>query len=187
MVKREARILGIDDGPFDKWHKGKVVIVGVVYRGGNYPDGVISTHATIDGNDATEQLIKMINKSKFKKQLQSILLKGLAVGGFNVIDVRELSRRTGIPVLVVIRRFPNYKQIFKGLEKLKKKKAMKIIKELPEPKKFGKIWIQPINMTKQTAEELIKLTAIHADIPEPLRVAHIIASGMVKGESRGRA
>lgn len=186
-MKKEARILGIDDGPCDKWKKGRVLVVGVVYRGGSHPDGIISTSAKADGEDATKNIIKMINKCKFRNQLQSIMIKGLAVAGFNVIDVKELSKKTGIPVLVIIRSFPDYKQIFKGLDKLKKKKARKLIEELPKPKKFGKIWYQPINMTSSMAKELIKLTAIRADIPEPLRVAHLIAAGIVKGESRGRA
>ena len=36
-------------------------------------------------------------------------------------------------------------------------------------------------------KEFLKVTTVHSYIPEPLRIAHIIAAGLVKGESRGRA
>lgn len=188
MLKPEARFLGIDDGPFEKKHKGKkVIVVGTIYRGGSFPDGVLSTKVIIDGNDATEKLIKMINQSKFKTQLKAVLLKGIALGGFNVINLKELSKKTGIPVLVVIRNYPEYERIFRGLKKLGKQKDIEMIKKLPKPKKHGDILLQPINMTFANAKEIIKITATRSNLPEPLRVAHLIAAGIVKGESRGRA
>jgi len=37
------------------------------------------------------------------------------------------------------------------------------------------------------AKEIITLATIRGVIPEPLRVAHIIASGISRGESYGKA
>ena len=37
------------------------------------------------------------------------------------------------------------------------------------------------------AEKIVKLSTTRSAIPEPLRVAHIIAAGIVNGESKGRA
>ena len=91
MLKKEIRVIGIDDSPFDKFKKGKVLVVGTVFRGGLYLDGILSTKVIIDGNDATTKIIEMINKCKFKPQLQCIFLDGIAVGGFNVIDIKELN------------------------------------------------------------------------------------------------
>jgi hypothetical protein len=47
--------------------------------------------------------------------------------------------------------------------------------------------VQLAGLTKDKAEEFIKLTTKNADIPEPLRIAHIIASGIVRGESYGKS
>ena len=52
-VKSEIRVLGIDDGRFVTHIHGTVDVVGVVYRGGYWFEGVMHTKITIDGIDAT--------------------------------------------------------------------------------------------------------------------------------------
>ena len=186
-MRKEIRIIGVDDGPFNKFKDKEVLIVGTLFRGGNFIDGVMSTKAKVDGTDSTDKIAKMINKSKFKPQIRAIFLNGVAVGGFNVIDVKKLNKKTKVPVIVVIRSFPDFKKIFKVLDRLKMKKQKKIIEDLPNPTKVGKIYIQHIGISLSDAKEMLKLTCTHSFIPEPIRVAHLIAAGVVKGESRGRA
>ncbi len=187
MLRKEIRIIGIDDGPFNKFKDKEVLVVGTLYRGGNFMDGVMSTKAKVDGTDSTDKIARMINKSKFKPQLRAIFLNGIAVGGFNVIDVKKLNKKTKVPVVVVIRSYPNYKKIYSVLTKLKMTKQKKLIESLPKPTKVGKIYIQNIGITLAKAKEMLKLTCTHSFIPEPIRVAHLIAAGIVKGESKGRA
>lgn len=187
MLKLEARVIGIDDGPFIKRKDKNVLLVGVVYRGGNFPDGVVSTTATVDGTDATEKIAAMINKSKFRSQLQAIMLKGVAVGGFNVIDIEKLHTLTKRPVIVVVRDYPDFDKIYHALAFLGKKKAMQLIRKLPEPTKVGQLYVQYAGTDLNTVKELLRITCTRAFIPEPLRVAHLIAAGIIKGESRGRA
>ncbi len=187
MLRKEIRIIGIDDGPFNKFKDKEALVVGTLYRGGNFMDGLMSTKAKIDGTDSTDKIARMINKSKFKPQLRAIFLNGIAVGGFNVIDIKKLNKKTKVPVIVVIRSFPDLKKIFKVLDRLKMKKQKKIIEDLPKPTKVGKIYIQYIGTSLSDAKEMLKLTCTHSYIPEPIRVAHLIAAGIVKGESKGRA
>ena len=70
MFKKEIRVIGIDDSPFNKFRDKKVPVVGVVMRGGISIDGVLSAKVSVDGNDATKNLVSMINRCKFKPQLQ---------------------------------------------------------------------------------------------------------------------
>ena len=186
-MRNELRILGIDDGPFFKFRKGEVIIVGTFYRGGNFLDGLLTTKARVDGKNATKNIIEMVNKSKFRPQLRAILLDGVAVGGFNVIDLERLHKETRIPVIAVIRKKPDVKKIIKTLNDLGWKSKAKLIEKLPEPKKAGKVYMQNIGISEADAKEIIKLTTTHSELPEPIRVAHIIAGGLVKGESKGRA
>lgn len=186
-MRKEIRIIGIDDGPFNKFKDKEVLIVGTLFRGGNFMDGVMSTQAKVDGTDSTIKIAQMINKSKFKPQIRAIFLNGIAVGGFNVIDVHKLNKKTKKPVIVVIRSFPDYKKIYSALDKLKMKTQKKIIEDLPKPIKVGKIYLQHIGISLPEAKEMLKITCTHSYIPEPIRIAHLIAAGVVKGESRGRA
>ena len=120
--KKEMRVNGIDDSPFNKFKDKEILVVGVVMRGGLFVDGILSTKVDVDGNNATDKIIKMVNKCKFKPQLQCIFLNGIAVAGFNVIDVQKLSKKTKIPVIVVIRTNPDIKKNKGNISQNKAKK-----------------------------------------------------------------
>ena len=187
MIKKEIRVLGIDDAPFNKFKRGKVLVVGAVYRGGSFLDGILSTKVNVDGNNATEKIIEMINKCKFKPQLQCIFLDGIAVGGFNVIDVKELNKKTRIPVIIIIRRNPNLKKIKETLIRINKKNKIKLIEKAGSVVPVGKIYIQLTGLSIEKAKEILKIVCTRSLIPEPIRIAHLIASGVTHGESRGKA
>ncbi|MEM5815109.1 MAG: DUF99 family protein [Candidatus Aenigmatarchaeota archaeon] len=191
-IKEEVRILGIDDGPFSRKNK-KTLVVGTIFRGGEFLDGIISTKITVDGLDATEKIAEMINKSKYKKQLKVIMLDGLTLGGFNVVDIEILNKNTGLPILVINRKYPNLENIKIALRKHFEdwKIRWRIILKAGKIKKIGmgnfSIFYQNFGVDDEEAEEIIILSIKRAQIPEPLRIAHIIASGIVKGESDGHA
>ena len=44
MVKKEIRVIGIDDSPFKKFSRQKILVIGTIFRGGNWLDGVLSTN-----------------------------------------------------------------------------------------------------------------------------------------------
>ena len=188
MYKNEIRILGVDDSPFKKIEKGKKTrIIGTVFRGGSWIDGILSTQVAIDGNNATSKLIEMITKSKFKPQLRAILLNGIAFGGFNIIDIGELNKKTGIPVIVVIRKNPDIAQIKEVLIKIHKKSKIKLIDNAGIPVKIGKIYVQYKGIELEGVKDILRITCTRSLIPEPIRVAHLIAQGIYLGESKGNA
>ena len=193
-TKKELRILGIDDSPFNKFKDKNVLVVGTVFRGGNYLDGLLSCHVKVDGNDSTKKLSQLIRKSKHLGQLQCVMIDGIALAGFNVIDIHKLNKTTKLPVIVVIRRMPNFKNIENALKKASKKTAAKKLTLMRKAGSVYKVKIKNKNIYFQTAgfsekkaADIIKISATHAIIPEPIRIAHIIASGIILGESRGRA
>ncbi len=190
MFKNQIRLLGIDDAPFEKGDE-QVLVVATFFRGGQSMDGVLSTYVQVDGEDATFNLIPMINKSKFKSQVQAILLDGIAVGGFNVINIESLWKHTDIPVIVVVRKMPDFQELEKTLKKLGMEKKFQLMEKAGKPQKItlpqGMIHIQAAGITLEKAEQIIKLSCTQSAIPEPIRAAHLIGAGIVKGESKGRA
>lgn len=187
MYKREIRILGIDDSPFKKFKKGNILVIGTIFRGGTLLDGILTTKVSIDGNNSTKKLIHMINSSKFKPQLRCILLNGIALAGFNVVDIEELNKKTKIPVIVVIRKYPDFKKIEETLKKINKHKKYKLIHKAGPVEQVGKIYIQKKGISLEKTKHILKLTCTRSLIPEPIRVAHLIASGVITGESKGKA
>jgi len=187
MLKKEIRVIGIDDAPHKFKSKGNILIVGTIFRGGSFLDGILSTKASIDGNNATKNIAAMINKSKFKPQLRCIFLDGIAVGGFNIIDIKELNKKTRLPVIVVIRKKPGIENIKRILAKLGKKGKIKLLDRAGPVIPAGKIYIQLAGIGMEKAKEILRIACTRSHIPEAVRLAHIIASGIVDGESRGKA
>jgi endonuclease V-like protein UPF0215 family len=109
-VKRQVRILGIDDSPFT-FKSEKALIVGVVARLPMYIEGIMRTEVEVDGSDANEAIVAMVRRSRYREQLRLILFDGVAVGGFNVIDVDRMFRETGIPCATVTREMPDFERM----------------------------------------------------------------------------
>ncbi len=185
--KKEIRLLGIDDAPFDKFRDRKTIIIGTFFRGGDFLDGILSTTAEVDGSDGTGKIIKLVQKSKFRTQLRAILLDGISVGGFNVIDIERLHKKTRIPVIVVMRRRPNSAKIHDALRKLKMGRKIRLLERAGPIYEEGKIFIQFKGIGLNEARKIIRISISRAYIPEPIRVAHLIAAGLVYGESSGKA
>ena len=185
VIKPEIRVLGVDDGVFTPHEKGLVPIVGVVFRGGYWLDGVMHTKVEVDGFDATEKITTMIINSPHYKQLRVIMLDGVTFAGFNVVDIKKLSLETKLPVIAVTREKPNLTEIREALKNLKgserRWKAMlnagRIFEVFTKNKK-EKVYMQISGILEEDAEKILKLTSTRSSIPEALRVAHLIASGI---------
>ena len=193
MFKAEIRILGFDDSPFKRTDK-KVAVIGVIYRGGSFLDVVLKTEVTVDGLDATQKLTKLINSSRHKPQLKVLMFDGITVGGFNIIDIEKMYKQTGLPVIIVNRKHPNLDSVQEALKNNFKdfNERWNMILNAGKIKVCNlengkKVYYQTIGMEDEEAEEIIRLSSTHSDIPEPLRVAHLIATAIIKGESSGRA
>jgi len=109
-----VNVIGFDDGPFARDHHGKVLLVGAVCAGTRL-DGIVSGRVTRDGTDSTARMVDSVRSSQFRDHVRAVLLQGIAVAGFNVVDVRELATALGIPVLVVMRRSPDMRAIERAL------------------------------------------------------------------------
>lgn len=191
VIKPEIRVLGVDDGVFVPHTKGKVDVIGVVYRGGYWLDGVMRTQIEIDGLDATEKIAAMIMGSPHYAQLRIIMLNGVTFAGFNVVDIKELYERTKLPVITVTREKPNLEDIRKALKNLpQSEKRWKSILNAGETIAVRTrsaqelVYVQIAGISKEDAEKILRITSTRSSIPEALRVAHIIASGLGQLEKR---
>lgn len=212
-------VIGFDDGPFPREHRGDVLLVGVVCSGTRV-DGIVSGRIRRDGANATREMVKLVRESQFGEHLQAVMLQGIAVGGFNVVDVHALQKALRIPVLIVTRRLPDLASVRRALfadtpgagsssagrprvsgaarkwrlieqagalERLEpsrrsmKKRASGLTTSSP------RLFIQRAGLSLDEARRLVHDTTLHGNIPEPLRLAHLIAGGVTTGKSRGRA
>jgi endonuclease V-like protein UPF0215 family len=185
VIKTEIRVLGVDDSAFVPHVKGQVPVVGVVFRGGYWLDGVMYTEIAVDGFDATDKISSMITSSPHYKQLRVIMLNGITFAGFNIVDVKKLNTATKLPIITVTREKPDLVKIRKALQNLSRsKERWRAILSAGETLEVStrnvkaKVYMQTVGVSKEDAQKILRLTSTRSNIPEALRVAHLIASGI---------
>jgi hypothetical protein len=183
-----SNVIGFDDAPFARELRGDVMLVGAVCARTRL-DGVLRGSVRRDGRNAASTMQAMIERSQFRASLQAVLLQGIAVAGFNVVDVRALHEALGLPVLVVARRQPDLASIRRALYARVPGAARKwrLIEAAGPMEPVRGIYVQRLGLTREQAETLLRATTLHGKLPEPIRLAHLIASGVATGRSRGRA
>ncbi|PMB75110.1 MAG: hypothetical protein C0193_02100, partial [Candidatus Bathyarchaeota archaeon] len=93
--------------------------------------------------------------------------------------------KTRLPVIAVTREKPNLEEICSALENLpKSEERWKAILNAGEPVEVSvrggkeKVYMQTSGICEEDARKILQLTSTRSNIPEALRVAHLIASGI---------
>ena len=184
-MKKEIRILALSDGASPrKSKKRNVEIVGVVFRGAHWLEGVMRATIERDGHNATSNLARMIKSSRHFQQTRLIMIDGLALGGLNVVDIRGLHKKTGIPIVVVSRTREKERLLSNAIKSVgscrSRKNLLKAdactssltLEQGKRPLFLHHLGIEPV----QTKDMLKSLCM--ADIPEPIRVARILSQAI---------
>jgi endonuclease V-like protein UPF0215 family len=95
QVKKEIRVLGVAAAG----HDGSTRVVGVVFRGARWLDGVLS--ATSKGADLTHTIVEMVNGSPHRKQVRVIMLHAGLVPGGTKIDPMRIFSEVSKPVIIL--------------------------------------------------------------------------------------
>ncbi len=178
-MRRFAHVIAFDDCAFDREVRGDVGLIGAVMAGPRL-DGVVSGRVRRDGANSSSVMAKMIFESRFVEHLQLIMLQGIAVAGFNVVDVFELHAVTDLPILVVARKEPDLNAIRDTLTLRIRGGIRKwhIIERLGAMERARGVWVQRVGLARDEADTILERHAVNGNYPEPLRVAHLIASGV---------
>ena len=187
MKTRFGHVIGFDDAPFARDHRGDVLVVGAVYAGLRL-DGVLSAKLRRDGANATEALIRVLRASRFLAQAHLVLLQGIAFAGFNVVDLEALHRALCLPVMTVTRRRPDLARIRAALLEHVRggRRKWSLIEKAGPMEAVAGLFVQRQGIDLEDARRVLERLAVHSSIPEPLRTAHLIAAGVTVGESRHR-
>ena len=191
QIKREIRILGVDDARFERGRDTWTRLVGVVFRGGEWMEGCVQVPIRVDGEDVTSRLIDMIKTSSHYGQLRVIMTRDTIFGGVNVLDLAGVVEATKLPVIAVSDSKPDMERVKKALqlidpetweEKLRTLTVSGPIREVESRAGRSPVYLQWAGLPFEQAAEVVQKTATHSRIPEPIRVAHLIASSFVPDE-----
>ena len=181
--KKGIRVFGIAES-FKKFDtKKKSTLAGVVMRRDLIIDGVVFGNATLKGNDSTENILSMF-KSLKRNDVNCIMLDGLIISLYNIVDGELIQNKTGLPVIAIT--FEDSKGLedniryhFPDESKLKLEQYHKLGKRDQVMLKTGKpLFIRYWGLTLTRAMTLLNSFTLQGSIPEPTRVAKLAARGV---------
>lgn len=180
MIKKEIRVLGI---ACTSPHRRNAAshVVGVVYRGNRWLEGVMRTVIPPEQANLTPLIARMVAKSPHFPQLRVIVVDELITRFGSFTDIEALSRKTKLPVLAVLRRKITFKRLPKACTE--RRRALKAFAGLPCRKwrAAGKTYfVYLAGLGEVDLDELLEVCASREGLPEAARAARIVSSSLEK-------
>ena len=181
------RVVGFDDAPFNVLSNDNVKIAGIICSGTRF-EGMLWGEVEKDGTDATDVISNLLLKSKFIDQVHLILLDGLAFGGFNLVNLPELANRLDRPCVAVMRKRPDIKAVKEALKSCDgHEERIDLLAKAGEIYQDGNLHYQVCGEDPVVTAKVLSRLSINGNVPEALRLAHIIGAAVITGQSSRRA
>jgi len=166
----------------------KSILAGVVMRRDFLIDGFVFGKATVEGDDATETILSMYKKLN-RPDISYLLISGIIISMYNIIDLKKISQSLDLPVIGV-----TY-QDSEGIEEAIRhhfpdsyESKLKEYQELENREKISlhtsyDIYIRKEGCTLSDVKHLLDKLTLQGSFPEPLRVAQLLAKTLLSNNS----
>ncbi|MCI4350646.1 MAG: DUF99 family protein [Thermoplasmata archaeon] len=180
LNKPHLRLAAVDDGPFTRRQKYAPLVAVVVSLPATL-EAIAVDRVRIDGTDANDRILALLRGLPQLPGIRTLLVDGIAVGGFNVLDLGRLHRELGVPVISVTRRTPDFPAIQAALRTYFPRDARRRF-SLIRAHRLRRIatggvsiWAATVGLTAEEAAAVVRRAAVQGYWPEPLRLAHLVA------------
>jgi endonuclease V-like protein UPF0215 family len=178
-VKDGIRVLGIDDAAFE-FDSETTFLTGVVYRGTEFIEDIQCIEVEVDGRDATDKVLRLWDNFSNHHQIKAILIDGISLGGFNLVDIEKISEETERPIVAVTKNRPNREDFREAMERTDNydEKFEKLGEPVEIELKDGKCFIQFSGCSVDEARNFVRKNIIHGQVPESIRVADLVGRAL---------
>jgi uncharacterized protein len=186
LAKTHLRLVAVDDGAFSR-RQATAPIVALVWSSPDQIEGVALGRVEVDGRDATGRIVALVRSVRQFEGIRAVLLDGITMGGFNVVDLGRVARELGRPVVAVTRDPPDFDRIRAALWKYFPRDAATRWRRLRRHSLFlvptgeRPLRAAAVGCTESEARTLIRRATRRGHWPEPLRLAHLIAHAVGTG------
>lgn len=175
--------MGVDDGAFRPTRdtKQNALLVAVLCRDLQVSQVELGK-IQVDGGDANDVLLSLLEKMRF----DAVMLSGISFGGFNVVDIAALSAASRHPVMAITGDNPDNQSVRNALRghfgdwkhRWRKVRAAGRIYSYKPLDSEPPLYFEVRGASPAMARRWIAGTAKISRLPEPVRVARIIAGGL---------
>jgi len=173
--KKGIRVLAIAES-FKKQDK-KSILAGIVMRRDFIVDGFIYGYVTVGGNDSTDIVLSMFERLA-RNDINCVLLGGLIISLFNIINGKYINEITGLPVIGI-----SYKKsmgVKDSIYRINEEQKIHDYLKLDERKSLtlwtGKtVFVRHWGLNFSETSNLINSLVLQGGKPEPLRLATLAA------------
>jgi len=182
--KRAFRALGISEC-FIKGLSEKSVLAGVVLRSDRIIDGFTFSRATVGGMDATDSVIEMY-RALGRGDINVLILNGCVISWYNVIDLQRVHEETKLPLIcVTYEESPGLEKYFMELFPEDYERRIEVYRRngprTPMRLHTGfEVYVRFYGMTPEEAKGILNKFTLHGAVPEPLRIARLLARGIMR-------
>jgi endonuclease V-like protein UPF0215 family len=177
-------IIGVEDGSFKAFQRrdAQRCPLCVVKMAGPRIEEIQVCLIDVDGHDVTSQLSRTLENMAF----EPIILGGITFAGFNIVDAQELFEESSRPVIIFMRDRPNNVAVKEALQKHFDdwRERWRLIEALGAtysaytyPGELP-IYFEVVGAEPSWAEKILQQSATLCRIPEPVRVARLVARGV---------
>jgi len=187
---RDLRVVGVEDGGFSRASLrpgvDKALLVCVLLQGTWIVDFRVD-RILVDGLDASERLVGMLRGLCF----DVVMLAGVSFAGFNLIDPFLVFEEFHKPVVIISRTKPDNVAVKSALVRhfddwqvrLSIFEELGPVFEIVSMPNEPPLYVEVVGSDVGWASGLIRALASVCRVPEPIRVARLIARGLTTHES----
>jgi endonuclease V-like protein UPF0215 family len=151
-------------------------------------DGFTFSKAKVGGMDVTQKIVEMY-EALDRHDINILLLNGCVISWYNVIDLNYVVDAIGLPLICITYRDS------KGLETYFKEnfpedwqRRTEVYKRngprIPLTLHTGYIiYARFLNISKEETSKLLNKFTFHGAVPEPLRIARLLARSLMRSSS----
>jgi endonuclease V-like protein UPF0215 family len=184
-MKRKAfqkmRLVGVEDGSFQKRRTREAILASVLLKETEIEDVKI-IKVTVDGLDATKKFAKTLTKWKF----DAVMLAGISFAGFNLIDPTTIYEQFRKPIIIISRTKPDNRKVKRALQRHFEDweirwKVFEKLGPIYEVFTLGgeaPLYVEAVGADIKWISGLILALSLCGRVPEPIRVARLIARGL---------
>ncbi|MDF0591154.1 endonuclease dU [Candidatus Methanocrinis natronophilus] len=187
VQKMGVRVLGIAES--FRMTAPESILAGVVMRRDLRVDGFGFSRISVGGDDATEGILDIYRGLK-RADINALLLNGSVISWFNIVDLDRLREETSLPVVsltyqeseglegCIRERFAHPEEKIDIYRRLGPREAVRL-------KTGFLVYVRSLGATAEETRGLLNSFTLEGKVPEPLRVARLLARSMMRGQMTG--